>query len=314
MIFKKPKFWDFQKPNLISYLLLPLTLPILINNYFLKSQRNKENKIFKICVGNIYIGGTGKTPLSIKICNLLSQKNLKSVIIKKFYKDQVDERKLIENYSNLICNKSRIEATETAINQNYKYAVFDDGLQDRSINYDLRLVCFSNLLWIGNGFLIPAGPLRERIGSLKKYDAVILNGDPFLNVKLIEQIKKINDKIEIFESNYKIKNIKDFDKQHNYVIFSGIGNSKSFYELLKNNNFKILKEFKFPDHYSYKKKDLDEIFSFAKKQNSKVITTEKDFVKINDEFIDKIRPVKVDLNINNQEKFIEFIKFKHETN
>ena len=64
----------------------------------------------------------------------------------------------------------------------------------------------------------------------------------------------------------------------------------------------------------YKKRDLEEIVDFAKKQNSKIITTEKDFIKINDDFMDKIKPVKIDLNINNQEKFLEFIRLKHETN
>ena len=54
-------------------------------------------------------------------------------------------------------------------------------MQDKSINYDLKIVCFNNVQWIGNGFLIPAGPLREGIKSLKKYDAVILNGDSSKN-------------------------------------------------------------------------------------------------------------------------------------
>ena len=99
MKFVKPKFWDYEKPNLLAYILLPFTFPVFIKNLFQKkNNRNKEKKILTICVGNIYIGGTGKTPLSIKINTLLNKQGFKSVIIKKFYQDQADEQKLIKKF------------------------------------------------------------------------------------------------------------------------------------------------------------------------------------------------------------------------
>ena len=75
MNFKKPKFWDLKKPSLLSYILLPLTLIFSINNFFLELRSKKINKNLKtICVGNIYLGGTGKTPLVIKINSILKKK------------------------------------------------------------------------------------------------------------------------------------------------------------------------------------------------------------------------------------------------
>ena len=72
MKFNKPKFWDIKKPNLVALLLIPLTLPILLNNLIRKfKKRKKYADIFSICIGNIYVGGTGKTPLAIKSNNLL---------------------------------------------------------------------------------------------------------------------------------------------------------------------------------------------------------------------------------------------------
>ena len=74
MNFKKPKFWDYKNPSLLSYLLLPLTIFIEINNLFLKLNKNKnKNKIKSVCVGNIYVGGTGKTPTTIKIYKILKK-------------------------------------------------------------------------------------------------------------------------------------------------------------------------------------------------------------------------------------------------
>ena len=106
MKLNKPGFWDYKKPNFIAYILLPLTFFVLVGNFFTKKFSKKKNdKIKTICVGNIYVGGTGKTPLSIKINNLLKIQGLRSTIIKKFYNDQLDEQNLIKNYTNLICKK-----------------------------------------------------------------------------------------------------------------------------------------------------------------------------------------------------------------
>ena len=95
MKLKKPKFWDYKKPNIFAFALLPLA--ILIN--FLKiikfNSNEKKFKIKTICIGNIYIGGTGKTSLSLKINEILLKKNIKSCFIKKFYKDQVVEQNLL---------------------------------------------------------------------------------------------------------------------------------------------------------------------------------------------------------------------------
>jgi len=99
---KKPNFWDYKKPNLFSFLLLPLTIPIFLKNFFTKSNGNKFEKIKTICVGNIYVGGTGKTPFAIKLNAILKKLNFKTAIIKKYYKDQTDEQKILKKKINYI--------------------------------------------------------------------------------------------------------------------------------------------------------------------------------------------------------------------
>ena len=311
MKFNKPKFWDIKKPNLVALLLIPLTLPILLNNLLRKLKKRKiEPDIFSICIGNIYVGGTGKTPLAIKSNNLLNAEKLNSVIIKKFYKNQLDEQLLIRKYSNLICKEKRLDAVKEASLKKFKYAIFDDGLQDKSLDYNLKIVCFNNLQWIGNGLIIPAGPLREKIDSIKEYDAVVINGDPKLNVNLITELKRINNDVQIFETNYEITNMNDFDRKFNYVIFSAIGNPKNFLKLLKENNFNILKEFIFPDHHIYLDKDIEHIISYSKSNNLKIITTEKDYLKINEKFFDEINVLKLDIKILDEKKFKNFLTNK----
>tara|TARA_B100002019_G_scaffold293436_1_gene321032 strand:+ start:556 stop:1488 length:933 start_codon:yes stop_codon:yes gene_type:complete len=308
MKLKKPKFWDYKKPNILAYLLLPLTLPIFLKNIISKKINNEFINIKKICVGNIYVGGTGKTPLAVYISNLLNKNNSQSAIIKKFYKDQIDEQKFIEKYASLICKKSRLESLEDALSKKLKYVIFDDGLQDSSVNFDLKIVCFNNVQWIGNGFLMPAGPLRENLNSLKKYDAVVINGDSSENKKIIETIKNIKSDIKIFESYYIPSNLHDLDINKEFIAFSGIGNNENFLNILNKNKFKIIDHYFFPDHYSFNKRDLEKIINNAKNNNAEIITTEKDFLRIDEFFQKKIKFLKIDLKLVDEIMFDNYLK------
>ena len=310
MKLNKPKFWDYKRPNLLSYFLIPLTFPIILNNFFLsfKNNSNIKQSIKKICIGNIYVGGTAKTPLTIKIDQILNNLNIKTATIKKFYKDQIDEQKILAKKTKLYCFKDRKSAINQAISDKVAVVVFDDGLQDRSIDYDLKFVCFNNTKWIGNGQLIPAGPLREKIESISKYDAVFINGNDNDNSNLKLIIKKYNKNIHIFESLYKPINISQFNINEKYIIFSGIGNPEGFKEILTRNKFNIVKEIIFPDHYKYTQNDIDKIKLQAKKLNAKILTTEKDYVKINTNANDGIKCLKIDINIKNEEKLINYLK------
>ena len=219
MIFKKPLFWDYKKPNLLSYFLLPLTLPIIIRNFFFTFYKKKNfTEIKTICVGNIYLGGTGKTPLCIKIYEILKEKNFNIATVKKFYKNQKDEQLLLQKKTTTIIADTRKEAVLESIKKKYAVLIFDDGLQDSQIDYDKKLVCFKSNNWIGNGQIIPAGPLREKISSLKRFDAIFLNGNKNYNKELKEEILRINSNIKIFQTSYKISDINKYDLNSEYLI------------------------------------------------------------------------------------------------
>lgn len=308
MFFKKPKFWDQSKFSLLSFLLIPLTFPLVLNNWILNSSFKKKYNIKTICIGNIYVGGTGKTPLSIEI-NLIAKKlKFKTVFIKKFYKSQIDERKLLKKNGTLISESNREKSLDKSIKNKFSLAILDDGLQDKSINYDLKFVCFNSDIFCGNGRLIPAGPMRESISSLKKYNVVFLNGISNPSPHLYSIIKKKNKNIQIFKSSYVPTNLKKIKKTNKYLIFSGIGNSKSFEIMLKKYNYKILKSLEYPDHYKYSFSDIKKIKLIAKKINAKILTTEKDYLRLNKSDRQNIGYIKVKLKIFNKSKLIKFIK------
>ena len=314
MKLKKPKFWDYKKPSFLSYLLLPFSIILGLIARIKSKPKFSNSKIKTICVGNIYIGGTGKTSLSIKIKEILDENNIKACFIKKFYLNQTDEQKLLSKNGTLFSDLKRSTALKEAISKGFEVAIFDDGLQDSSIKYDVEFVCFNNLNWIGNGLTLPSGPLRENINNLKFYENVFLNGNEESLLAIKDQIKKINPNININSGKYTPLNINEFNKNKSYLAFSGIGNHKTFIEMLKNNKLKIVNDLEYPDHYEYSKKDFDEIMINAKKYNANIITTEKDYLRLENFSRNKILYIKSSLNISDEMSLIKKLNKLNEKN
>ena len=159
MNLNKPKFWD-EKIGYFAILLFPLSLVFTLLTFFKKKlSRLRIFKIPIICVGNIYIGGTGKTPLSIFLAKELAEKGRKPAILRKYYQDHIDEYNLIKKYfKDLIINENRLTGLEEIIKSSFDIVILDDGLQDSRIKKDLKIVCFNHYQLIGNGLVLPAGP------------------------------------------------------------------------------------------------------------------------------------------------------------
>ncbi|MDC3037213.1 tetraacyldisaccharide 4'-kinase [Candidatus Pelagibacter sp.] len=307
MNLKKPKFWDKKKPNLNAYLLYPVAFLIELIKTLFPKPKKKKFKIKTICVGNIYLGGTGKTSLSIKLNKLLNERNIKSCFIKKYYKNQIDEQKLLEKNGKLFLSSKRTDALEQAESQNYEIAILDDGLQDKTIDFDFSFVCFNNINWIGNGMTLPAGPLRENVNKIKKYNNIFLNGNLENIDYLTKEIHKINSNINIYIGKYEPVNLDDFKKNKRYLVFSGIGNHQTFVSMIKKNGLEVLKDLEFSDHYAYTKKDIEKILNEADNLSCEIITTEKDFIRLTNYNVSEIKMMKVELKIIDGDKLIKSI-------
>ena len=294
----KPKFWENK--NFISYILYPFSLITYLINITKEFSKKKNFKIKTICIGNIFVGGTGKTSLAIEINELL-KKEFKTVFIKKNYENHLDEINLLNNKGEIISLANREDALLIASKKKYQVAILDDGLQQKNIHYDLKIVCFNSKYGLGNGYMIPAGPLRDNLNVLKKSDLIFLNGEK-KNKKLFDKLKSINQSLKIFEGKYKPLNLKKFDLKKKYLMFCGIGNPHEFEQTLIKYKFNISKKIIFPDHHKITGIDLKKLKDKAKKANLTIVTTEKDFFRLNKTQRKNIKFLKIKLEVKDTKK------------
>ena len=306
MNFFKPKFWDKNKISFFSVLLFPVSLLIKVLSFFKRFLiKTNQSSIPIICVGNIYLGGTGKTPLCIEIFSILKNLNMNPVFVRKKYDSFQDEADLQKQVGPVYQNKKRIEAVKEALHNKANVAILDDGFQDFSINKNLSIVCFNKKQWVGNGLTIPSGPLRESLSALKRANCVVINGEK--NRDIENKIFSKNKEIKIFYTKYRAKNISEF-KNKKVIAFAGIGNPENFFDLLKDNKIDIEEEIKFPDHHEYSEETLENLINKAKENNNILLTTEKDYFRIAKNYKQNISFLKIEVEIENRNQFIDQIK------
>jgi len=305
MHFIKPKFWDEKKNSFLSILLYPLSIIYyLIVEIKKKIYIPQKFNIPIICVGNIYIGGTGKTSAAIEIAKILNQfkkicfltkgygrKSNKDIYLNELNisnqntEDTGDEALLLNKFGHVYISNNRLEAIKNIIKLGYDAIILDDGFQDHLIFKNINILCFDSKNWIGNNNLIPAGPLREPLTSIKKANFLIIKGEK--NQIIEKKIKTISPNVEIIYAENRIKNIETL-KNKNFIAFTGIGNPCSFFNTLMDSNIKIIKQIIYPDHFQFTEKNYKTLFQEAENNNCNLITTEKDWVRIKEQFKDKI--------------------------
>ena len=294
----KPKFWETK--NFISFILYPLSAITFLINATKKISIKQKFEIKTICIGNIFIGGTGKTSLAIEI-NEIIRKKFNTVFIKKNHKNQIDEINLLKNKGKIISSSNRVDALAAASKKKYQVAILDDGLQQKNINYDLKIACFNSEYALGNEYMLPAGPLRENLNAINNYDLIFLNGEK-KNKKILSKFKSINKNLKIFEGKYKPLNLKKFNLRKKYLMFCGIGNPHEFEQTLIKYKFNISKKIIFPDHHKFSNIDLKKLKYSAIKDNLTLVTTEKDYFRLNKNQRKNIKFLKIKLEIKDKEK------------
>ena len=311
MKIRKPKFWDFKKNTLFSILLYPVSLTVIFFIFFKKFLKKEKFSFPIICVGNIYLGGTGKTPLVQEICKILKTLGKKPAIIKKYYPFIQDEILLLKKNDKVYSENNRISALNNLSKDGFDTAVLDDGFQDFSIETDLSIVVFNQKQKIGNGNVIPAGPLREKLIGLKRARFIFINGEKEISFE--NQLKKYNSKINFFYFKYDLTNLETLKGKKIYA-FAGIGNPENFFTALENKKLNIVMKRSFPDHYKYSDYEISKMIDLAKKKDAILLTTEKDHCRINDKYNSKIFFSSIRIDLNDKSKFTDILKKLYEKN
>jgi len=280
--------------SLVSLLLLPLSAVFLLISFIRKTLyqfnflKSFKLKIPVIVVGNITSGGTGKTPLIIYLANELKKNGYRPGIISRGYGSKTegvmevsqksdvaeagDEPMLIQKHTHLpvFVSKDRVLAAKALVKKYAKTDVIlsDDGIQHYRLRRDLEVLVIDGTRKFGNGYLLPAGPLREFRSKLKTVDAIVCNHKKVIDGSYLMKYTghllinlKTNKKIHL--NNLSLKNIH---------AIAGIGNPDRFFDYLKTYNI-LFSSSVFQDHYKFSKKD------FRDMNDKNIIMTEKDAVK-----------------------------------
>ena len=305
MYFIKPQFWDKKKGSFLSILLYPFSIIYyLISIIKKKVSVTKKYNIPIICVGNIYIGGTGKTSVAIEIAKILNQskkicfltrgygrKSKKDIFLNEINMpnknviETGDEPLLLNKFGHVYISNNRVEALNIIIKLGYNVIILDDGFQDRRIFKDLNIICFDTKNWVGNRKLIPSGPLREPLSSIKEANLIVIKGEK--NETIEKEIKKIIPNIKIIYTKNQIENIETLQNK-NFIAFTGIGNPYSFFNTLLANNIKIVKRMIYPDHFQFCEKNYKNLLQESEKNQCELITTEKDYVRLDNKFKERV--------------------------
>lgn len=298
---KTPKW--FLKKSLIAILLVPVSWVYYVFSrivYVLRRCGALQSRRKIICVGNILTGGVGKTPIVRQIAQYFDA----PVVMRGYKMDKSinnigDEAEMLARAGLAVHVGDRKSNIILLNNQNDAVGpiVMDDGLQNPTIKKDVSVIVFDQGIGYGNGFLLPAGPLRTPKKSASKADAIIVirNKTPKNNFKL-------PDNVPVFYADN--KTISPYGEDEKLVAFAGIGYPGKFFKSLNN----VVAMRAFADHYQYRDDDIKKLFELAKKHNAKLITTEKDWVRLPVQIRDEIKFAKLDTVI--ESKFWDWIKEK----
>ena len=308
-----PEFW--AENNWQSRVLIPFSWIYR----FLGWLRYKFTKPIKfqakvICVGNMSVGGTGKTQIVLWLAKKLTNHNF--LIVTKGYGSTLsgaklvskdddpaevgDESIMLAEFATVIAATNVRAALPLIKQQQPEIIIFDDGMQNPSFIKDTIILAIDAARTVGNGLIFPAGPLRETSrAAISKSDIIMLIGNiPCNNFALINDI--ILSKKPFFKAGIKL--ISALEQQKTYYAFTAIGNPERFYQLLKDHNLTIAGEKSFPDHHNYTQKEIAELQEHAKKHNYILLTTRKDYVKLASK--DYIMCVDVELDIENEQNLL----------
>jgi len=252
-----------------------------------------------ICVGGIFAGGVGKTPIVRIIANFLD-----APVVMRGYKRTAHTNNIGDEAAMLMSDGIAVHVGHRKSNimllnrqKDSGPIVMDDGLQNPSITKDISIYVFDEGLGFGNGFLLPAGPLREIKKHVQNADAVIVIRNKNPKKKFI-----LPDNVPVFYAEN--KTVSPYSRGERLFAFAGIGYPKKFFNSLSG----VVARRGFGDHYQYTEKDIADLIESARRKKAKLVTTEKDWVRLPAGAREKIKFARLETKI--EDRFFDWLKRK----
>lgn len=321
-------FWT--KKNAVSYGLLPLGLvygAVSKLNIFLRSRKAYKSSSCVISIGNINVGGTGKTPLTIAIADYLHSQGHKVAIIGHAYKASIELSQVVDKSYKvdeigdeasqmlkmlpadvmLIVGKNRLDGVQLAEEKGADVILLDDGYTAAYINRDVNIVVVDGKVQLGNKFVMPAGPLREPISGLNRSDCmVVINRHRSLDFAYDDKTFYLKTKIS-YSDKLTTKSL---------YAFCGLGIPSKFYNSLNKEGLCLQETKSFADHHAYTDSEIEQLISKAQADKLQLVTTFKDIVKIDSKYHNDIETVELKLELTKafksflEQKIADFVNKK----
>ena len=289
-----PKFWD-KRDSVLGKILNPLGKVYAWSvARRLKSVKPYQASVPVICIGNISVGGVGKTPVCLAIGRLFQRMNQPFYFLNHGYKAEQqgvlvdkmkhsafevgDEALLLNEMAHTIVDSNRARGAQLAEKLGAKLLIMDDGFQHPNLVKTFSFVVVDGKKGFSNERVLPAGPLREPIiKGLARADALIIVGEDTWGVQFFLARNGID--IPIFTGHFELdETVVSLFYGKEVFAFAGIGNPQKFFDSLTDKGIIVAQTQKFPDHYAYTRFDIEEMKKKA--GNLPLLTTEKDGVKV----------------------------------
>ena len=323
---QQPDFWYRSNYSIAAHLLWPFSLVYSLVYKIRKTfSKSWQATVPVVCVGNLSVGGTGKTPTAIAIANFFIQKNIDIHFLSRGYGKTLDgpirvdpskhtaievgdEPLLLAKIAPTWVSADRRAGAELAISDGATALIMDDGFQNTNIHKDISILVIDGEVGFGNGKIFPAGPLRENVeNGIRKANAVLIIGDDTKSLRI--KIKEFQSTTLKVLHGYLIPELNDINlKGERVVAFAGIGRPEKFFRTVRSLGCIISETTKFNDHHNYTVDEIDNLEQQAKDMNAKLVTTSKDRIRLDKTTAKKVIEIPVILKLKDSSELLGLLK------
>lgn len=295
---RQPEFW-YRKRGLCAWLLTPLGAIYAASvRRRLRVGRRARATIPVICIGNLNVGGSGKTPTALAIAEKLTHQGFHPHFVSRGYGGQIrtgplqvnikkhnagsvgDEPLLLAAFAPTWVGSNRLESVQRAAGMGADLVILDDGFQDPSLRHDLTIVVVDASRGFGNGKVLPAGPLREPVQQgLGRADVLMVIGNTAQYTEFRQRWGPVLSLATMRGNLQPVETGVDWPKMR-VVAFAGIAHPQKFFTTLKMLGATVIQEFSLADHAPISERLLQRMRNCANAASATLVTTEKDSVRL----------------------------------